>query len=193
MKDPEMETAFLKLYELVGKGIEHPKLNELYKLLENQFKNHPDSKVIVFSHYRDSVKKIVSILRTMENCKPVAFVGQAGDEGLSQKSQVKILDQFKELKYNTIVCTSVGEEGLDIPSVDLVVFYEPIPSEIRSIQRRGRTGRQSKGKVVVLIARETRDEAYFWVSKHKEKRMKIILKNMRDHFEEKQKKLGEFK
>jgi len=192
MKDTEMETAFLKLYELVGRGIDHPKLDELYKLIENQFKTYPNSKVIVFSHYRDSVKRIVEILKGMENCRPVAFVGQAGDEGLSQKSQVKILEQFKELKYNTIVCTSVGEEGLDIPSVDLVVFYEPVPSEIRSIQRRGRTGRQSAGKVVVLIARETRDEAFFWVSKYKEKRMKTILKNMRSHFEEKQKKLGEF-
>ena len=192
MKDPDIETAFLKTYELVGEGIEHPKLDELYKLLENQFKLYSKSKVMVFSHYRDSVKKIVKTLKGVEGCKPAAFIGQAGEDGLSQKKQIKIISQFKELKYNTIVATSVGEEGLDIPSVDLVIFYEPIPSEIRSIQRRGRTGRQNAGKVITLIAKETRDEGYFWASKYKEKRMKVILKNMRDHYDEKQKKLGEF-
>ncbi|MCD6398626.1 MAG: hypothetical protein J7L08_01790, partial [Candidatus Aenigmarchaeota archaeon] len=166
--------------------------DELYKLLENQFKLYSKSKVMVFSHYRDSVKKIVKTLKGVEGCKPAAFIGQAGEDGLSQKKQIKIISQFKELKYNTIVATSVGEEGLDIPSVDLVIFYEPIPSEIRSIQRRGRTGRQNAGKVITLIAKETRDEGYFWASKYKEKRMKVILKNMRDHYDEKQKKLGEF-
>lgn len=192
MKDPDIETAFLKTYELVGEGIEHPKLNELYKILERQFKSYSKSKVIVFSHYRDSVKKIVEVLRGVKGCKPIAFIGQAGEEGLSQKQQVKILEEFKKLRYNTIVCTSVGEEGLDIPSVDLVVFYEPIPSEIRTIQRRGRTGRQNPGRVIVLIAKETRDEAYFWVSRYKEKKMKTILRNMKDHYDDEQKKLGEF-
>ena len=57
-----------------------------------------------------------------------------------------------------LIATSVGEEGLDIPTADLVIFYEPVASEIRTIQRRGRTGRQRDGDVVVLIAEDTRDE-----------------------------------
>ncbi len=190
MKDPRIETAFIKTHELVEKGVEHPKLDELYKILEKQFR-YPRSKVIVFSHYRDTVNRILEVLRGVENCRPVGFFGQAGENGLTQKEQVKILQEFRELKYNCIVATSVGEEGLDIPAVDLVVFYEPVPSEIRSIQRRGRTGRQKSGRVVVLIAKETRDEAYFWVSKNREKKMKYVLKNMRNHYE--QKGLGEFK
>ena len=56
------------------------------------------------------------------------------------------------------MATSIGEEGLDIPSADLVIFYEPVSSEIRTIQRRGRTGRQRLGEVIVLIAEGTRDE-----------------------------------
>ena len=48
---------------------------------------------------------------------------------------------------SSLVATSIAEEGLDIPEVDLVVFYEPIPSEIRYIQRRGRTGRKTAGNV----------------------------------------------
>lgn len=86
---------------------------------------------------------------------------------------------------------SVGEEGLDIPAVDLVVFYEPVPSEIRAIQRRGRTGRQKSGKVIVLMAKDTRDEAYYWKSKHRERRMKETLKDMKSDKED-QKGLGEF-
>lgn len=193
MKDPNMETAFIKAYELVGEGIEHPKLDELYKILEKQFRSFSRSKVIVFSHYRDSVNRILEIIKGVENCRPIGFFGQAGEDGLSQKKQVRILEEFKELKYNTIVCTSVGEEGLDIPAVDLVVFYEPVPSEIRSIQRRGRTGRQKSGRVIVLIAKDTRDEAFFWVSKNREKKMKSILRNMRNHYDGKQRKVGEYR
>jgi Fanconi anemia group M protein len=68
---------------------------------------------------------------------------------------------------------------LDIPRVDSVIFYEPIPSAIRTIQRRGRTGRQDKGKVVVLIAQNTRDEGYRWSAHHKEKKMHTVLQQMR--------------
>lgn len=191
MKDPKIETAFIKTSEMVEKGVEHPKLDELYKIVEDQFRSFSRSKVIVFSHYRDTVNMIVKMLKGVEGCRPIGFFGQAGEDGLSQKEQVRILEEFKELKHNAIVCTSVGEEGLDIPSVDLVVFYEPVPSEIRSIQRRGRTGRQKSGRVMVLIAKETRDEAYFWVSQSREKRMKSILHNMRNNYGE-QKGLGDF-
>ncbi|MFB6294498.1 MAG: ERCC4 domain-containing protein, partial [Candidatus Nanohaloarchaea archaeon] len=71
-----------------------------------------------------------------------------------------------------------GEEGLDIPAVDYVVFYEPIPSEIRTIQRRGRTGRQEEGEVYVLMAEDTRDEAYYWSAKHKEDQMKEVVQGL---------------
>ena len=107
------------------------------------------------------------------------FVGQAkgkDGKGLKQKEQKEILDQFRERRFDVLLSTSVGEEGIDIPDVDLVVFYELIPSEIRTIQRRGRNGRSSQGHVVVLITSETRDEAYFWAKKSREKKMgKVII------------------
>jgi len=80
-----------------------------------------------------------------------------------------------------LVClhNSVAEEGLDIPSVDLVVFYEPVPSEIRLIQRRGRTGRLAAGKAIILMAKGTRDEVYYWSSVRKEKKMHRILHKMK--------------
>ena len=162
--------------------IEHPKINEIKKIVNNQIQNKPDSKIIVFTHYRDTSAYIVKELESEKNVKPVRFIGQAiknGDKGLTQKQQAKIIEDFRAEKYNVLIATSVAEEGLDIPSTDLVVFYEPIPSEIRLIQRRGRTGRKKAGKVIILITKGTSDEGYYWSSKRKEKRMKSELELIR--------------
>jgi Fanconi anemia group M protein len=162
--------------------IEHPKIDYVVKEVEKQLKAKKNSKIIVFTHYRDTSLLVCDELGSHKGIKPVRFVGQASrgeDKGLTQKKQVEIIQNFKDGVYNVLVATSVAEEGLDIPSTDLVVFYEPVPSEIRTIQRRGRTGRKRPGKVVVLKAKHTRDEAYYWASRNKEKRMKRELHVLR--------------
>ncbi len=113
----------------------------------------------------------------VSNAKPVRFVGQK--MGVTQKQQIETVKRFRAGDHNILVATSVGEEGLDIPSANLAIFYEPVPSPLRSIQRRGRVGRASIGRVVLLITEDTRDEGYFWTSHHKEKRMKSILRGMK--------------
>jgi Fanconi anemia group M protein len=162
--------------------VEHPKLEYVVKEVKKQLKEKRNSKIIVFTHYRDTSLLVCDELGEHKGINPVRFVGQASrgeDKGLSQKKQVELIQKFKDGKYNVLVATSVAEEGLDIPSTDLVVFYEPVPSEIRTIQRRGRTGRKRAGKVVVLMAKHTRDEAYYWSSISKEKRMKRELHVLR--------------
>ena len=67
---------------------------------------------------------------------------------------------------------------MDIPSVDLVVFYEPIPSEIRYIQRKGRTGRKTAGKAVILAANDTFDIAYLYASRRRVERMRKITASL---------------
>jgi Fanconi anemia group M protein len=104
---------------------------------------------------------------------------------LKQKEQVSVLEKFRRGEYNVVVATSVGEEGLDVASTDLVVFYEPVPSEIRTIQRRGRTGRRSPGRVVILITRGTIDEAYLYSSQKKETAMRRRLYRMGEKTAEK--------
>ncbi|HLC38311.1 MAG TPA: helicase-related protein, partial [Candidatus Norongarragalinales archaeon] len=79
-----------------------------------------------------------------------------------------------------LIATSIGEEGLDIPAVDMVVFYEAVPSEIRLIQRRGRAGRMKIGSAIVLVTKGTKDEAYLWLSRNKEKKMIEHLKSMQE-------------
>jgi Fanconi anemia group M protein len=178
-KELVKDDRFEKVRRLLDKGGEdHPKLDRMKQIINKQLFTDPDSKIIVFTHYRDMCDNATSVISQIQNAKPVRFVGQAtkgADTGMKQKEQKDIIEKFKSGEYNVLVATSVAEEGLDIPSTDLVVFYEPVPSEIRTIQRRGRTGRQSPGKVIVLIAKSSKDEAYSSSSKNKERKMRLEL------------------
>lgn len=187
VKDLNFKSAYVKIKNLYENSIEHPKLDELKKIIDDKFKKNPKFKVIVFNQYRDSASKIVEELKSIQGINCVLFVGQMkkGDTGMSQKEQIKTLDDFSKGDYNILVSTSIGEEGLDIPKVDLVVFYEPIPSAIRTIQRMGRTARTEKGEVIVLVTKNTRDEAYRWIAHHKEKRMHQILTKLKDNIDNK--------
>lgn len=155
----------------------HPKLHKLHDVLVDLLEKKPDAKAIVFSQYRDTLQRIAEHLETVSGVHCQLFFGQAkkNGTGMSQKEQQRILAAFSAGEFNVACMSSVGEEGLDIPAVDLVVFYEPIPSAIRTIQRRGRTGRHEEGNVIILIAKGTRDEAYRWVAHHKEKNMHKLL------------------
>ncbi|MGB7960824.1 MAG: helicase-related protein [Nitrososphaeraceae archaeon] len=132
---------------------------------------------IVFTQYRDTAQHIVDILNS-NNIKASRFVGQAkkGDDvGMKQEEQAQVLEAFRRGKFSVLVATSIAEEGLDIPEVDLVIFYEPIPSEIRYIQRRGRTGRRSSGSVIILAAKDTIDERHLNASKRRIEKMNQTL------------------
>ncbi len=181
-EDINFKTAFIKVEQLYDEKIEHPKLIELQKIVEKEVRANPSIKIIVFNQYRDNVVDIKNKLNSIEDVDAKIFVGQLkkGGTGLSQKEQKKLLEEFGEGKFNVLCCTSIGEEGLDIPKVDLVIFYEPLPSAIRTIQRKGRTGRLEKGRVIVLMAEGTRDVAYRWVSHHKEKKMYRILEGLKN-------------
>jgi ERCC4-related helicase len=158
-------------------GVEYPKLTELRSIVKAQFAGKPDSKVIVFTQYRDTIESIIEKL-SADAVSAQRFVGQANkadSEGMDQKMQTDVLERFTRGEFKVLVSSSIGEEGLHVPDVDLVVFYEAVPSEIRAIQRKGRTGRTKPGKVVVLLAEGTVDEAYFYSSLRREKFMKSLV------------------
>jgi ERCC4-related helicase len=171
--DVNYRMALIKTEKLFEDKVQHPKLIELQKIIEKEIKVNKDLKVMVFNQYRDNAGDIVKSINKIDGIKAELFVGQTKkkDTGLSQKQQKEVLDKFRVGEFNVLVATSIGEEGLDIPKVDWVIFYEPIPSAIRTIQRRGRTGRLDKGKVVMLMTKNTRDVGYKWSAHHKEKRM----------------------
>ncbi|NIO23133.1 MAG: DEAD/DEAH box helicase [Candidatus Aenigmarchaeota archaeon] len=194
VKDRNIRDAMLLAKELSEKGFRHPKIRKLCEIVSSQFRENPRSKIIVFANYRNMVREIVSVLSEVENSKPIEFMGQK--EGLTQKEQKKRISDFREGRYNILVTTSVGEEGIDIPEMELAVFYEPVPSEIRSIQRRGRVGRTKLGKIMILITKKTRDEAYYWTAHRKESVMKKTLYRMKGESSPKkrgQTKLEDFK
>lgn len=163
---------------------DNPKLGRTSALVQDVLA--AKGRAIVFANYRSTVEIISKHLQDIPGAKPVVFVGQGkrgGSDGLTQKQQQELLQKFRDGEFNVLCATSVAEEGLDIPSTDLVVFYEPIPSEIRSIQRRGRTGRHGTGKVVVLMTKGTVDEAAHWSAKRKEQAMVQELHSLRGTFQ----------
>ena len=139
----------------------HSKVGAVRRLVRERIRRDPESRIIVFATYRDTVSALETALLNLKDVRPIQFIGQSkrgSGTGLTQKQQVERIESFRSGEGNVLIATSVGEEGLDIPTADLVIFYEPVASEIRTIQRRGRTGRQRDGDVVVLIAEDTRDE-----------------------------------
>jgi ERCC4-related helicase len=158
----------------------HPKPDIALKLVQDQLVSHPDSRIIVFATYRDTVQLLVDHF-TRHGIACERFVGQAtkdAEKGLSQKKQIAALTRFRAGEFKVLIATSVGEEGLDVPSTDMVIFYEAVPSEIRSIQRRGRTGRSGAGKIVVMVTKGTSDEVFRHVSVAKEKQMHKSMRTM---------------
>ncbi len=181
LASPDVQQAMQLAEGLREKQVNHPKLALLQEILQKQFEIFPESRCIVFNHYRDSIKQLVQQLNSVGGIRAERFVGQAAkgkEKGMSQKEQAEKIKELKAGKINCLVASSVAEEGLDIPSVDLVVFYEPVPSEIRYIQRRGRTGRLAAGRAIILMAKGTRDEAFYWVSVRKEQKMHRTLRKM---------------
>lgn len=136
-------------------------------------------KILIFSQYRDTLEEITGFLNK-HNISCEGFFGQSkknGQKGLDQEKQLSILEDFRNGKFQVLVATSVAEEGLNIPNVDLVIFYEPVPSEIRFIQRKGRTGRFSNGRVIILSYENSIDIKYLESSKRKLSKMNALLQN----------------
>lgn len=185
IKQANFNQAYIKTTELLAKKIENPKLAKLKELVEKEFKTSKIKKIIIFSQYRETVTRICKELNTLSKINARVFVGQLkkGETGLSQKEQQQVIRDFSLGKINVLVSTSIGEEGLDIPEVSAVIFYEPIPSAIRQIQRRGRTARLKPGKLLVLMVKGTRDEAYYWAAFHKEKKMHSAIDSIKKELE----------
>jgi len=176
--DPKVREAMRKAEAFDGL---HPKFSKARILLAETLGIDGGERAILFTESRDTAEALVEFLSASFDVRK--FVGQGdkeGSDGMTQTQQQETLDEFKAGEFEVLVSTSVAEEGLDVPEVDLVCFYEPVPTAIRSIQRKGRTGRQAEGKVVVLMAEDTRDEAFFWISRRREKKMASQLAELKE-------------
>ena len=161
----------------------HPKGSLVESLVRQEVQTKPEGKVLIFTEYRDSVHRLAKRLDAFEELKPDVFIGQSSrgtQKGMSQKEQLAQLERFRSGEINVLVATSVGEEGLDVPAADLVVLYEPVPSAVRAIQRRGRTARQRAGSVHMLVTNDTRDAYVHRASEQQEANMHRLLERLVD-------------
>ena len=187
LSSAKIQKIELDIINLQQKGIKHPKINKLKEIIQEELNKEKNAKIIVFANFRDTVKEITDELNS-SNIKAERFVGQADRsyKGLKQSEQAEILKNFKESKFQVLVASSVAEEGIDINEVKAVIFFEAVPSELRRVQRMGRTARTKPGKVIFLLTKDTRDEAYYWSALRKEKKMKSTLLSMQKEIEKQQ-------
>lgn len=134
----------------------HPKLEKLVDIMHSYYSTNPDTRAIIFVQYRQSAEHIIRVLKHhTPKVKPALFVGQATAKrtaGMKQREQEQAVAELRKgVTVNAIVATSIGEEGLDIGQVDLIVCYDQSKSPIRTIQRMGRTGRAKDGAVHFLM------------------------------------------
>ena len=163
LSDARITLAYQKTNDALLTGVEHPKISEVIKLVE---KVKIGEKAIVFASYRDSVDQIYSEL-IKHGFKAGFLIGKSGQSGQSQTKQIKALEALRSGEYDILVATQVGEEGLDVAECNLVIFYDNVPSAVRFVQRKGRTGRKKDGRICVLLTKGTRDEAYYWLARRR--------------------------
>ncbi|MCJ1481030.1 3'-5' DNA helicase [Schaereria dolodes] len=184
--------------EFVG----HPKLEYLRSVVMNHFLDAGDARgaadgappsstrIMVFVHYRDSAEEVARVLKRNEPMiRPHVFVGQAnskGSDGMDQKKQLNVIQKFKDGIYNTLVATSIGEEGLDIGEVDLIVCYDASASPIRMLQRMGRTGRKRAGNIVVTLMKGKEENNFVQAKDNYEKMQQMIAAGTRFTFHNEQ-------
>jgi ATP-dependent DNA helicase MPH1 len=178
--------------------IGHPKLEYLKSVILNHFmdrgegrettegKTESATRVMIFVHFRDSAEEVTRVLKRYgPMIRPHVFVGQSsakGSEGMDQKTQLQIIKEFKKGTYNTIVATSIGEEGLDIGEVDLIVCYDSSASPIRMLQRMGRTGRKRAGNITLLLMKGKEEDSYIKAKDNYEKMQQMIASGSRFTF-----------
>jgi len=184
--DPNFTRAISLAKNQQSNGLEHPKIDRLVDILHDV-----KSKVLIFSSYRDSVNVIHQKLLDM-NISAEILIGKSGETGLKQKKQIETVQRFRDGVTKALIATRVGEEGLDISEVNLVIFYDNVPSSIRFVQRKGRTGRKDRGRLVVLIAKNTIDETYYFIGKRKIESAKNMGNKLIKHLEKDEKVLDDF-
>ncbi|XP_050988741.1 Fanconi anemia group M protein isoform X2 [Labeo rohita] len=174
----EMESMFATASRGPGEPYvySHPKLQKLDEVVLQHFQTWSESsdskasaevstRVMIFSSFRESVQEIAEMLnRHQPLVRVMTFMGQAsagkGVRGFTQKEQLEVVRRFRDGGFNTLVSTCVGEEGLDIGEVDLIVCFDAQKSPIRLVQRMGRTGRRRQGRIVVILAEGREERTY---------------------------------
>ena len=96
--------------KIVANYISHPKLGKLREIVLEHFRrageDKAETRVMIFSQYRDSVEEIAAIFKDHEPLiKAMSFVGHGAKSKVkfTQAEQLRVVQEFKSGNYNTLV------------------------------------------------------------------------------------------
>lgn len=137
--------------------VQNEKRNNIIKEIVNDLNLHTLI-MVNFIEHGDTLSKLLN----------ASFISGKDD---AQKVY-KILQKFNEGKLKTLIISTIGDEGLNIARADAVILAGAGKSEVRIIQRIGRSIRKYKGKKVVKIF-DFLDEQDDTLNSHSLSRLKI--------------------
>ncbi|KAI9295742.1 P-loop containing nucleoside triphosphate hydrolase protein, partial [Neoconidiobolus thromboides FSU 785] len=171
------------------KLMSHPKLELLINKVQEHFNLFDsNSKIMIFAQFRETINEIIQTLSKLgDHVRATPFIGQSdgkASKGLKQKEQIEVIQKFKRGEYNILVCSSIGEEGLDIGEVDFIICYDSTSSPIKLLQRIGRTGRRRDGKVCMLLSKGKEERSFYSSKSYHKTVVKAIQEGKVDYFQQ---------
>ncbi|RLE94229.1 MAG: DEAD/DEAH box helicase [Thermoprotei archaeon] len=149
-----------KMYKLLdGKLLEKLKyVRPAHKLpaLKRILEDHEEFKKAIIFIDRVSLAYYISEKLNKWSYRNIVLCGKSRRE----RDVKEILYEAQNPETKIIVSTSAGEEGIDLPTADLLIIWSNIVSTLRFIQRHGRLLRKSGEKlkfVTYIVTPETPD------------------------------------
>ncbi|XP_013399861.1 probable ATP-dependent RNA helicase DHX58 [Lingula anatina] len=183
-ESPEVETKlkgrFMSQYRRLQSHCEaesptsNKMLEELYRLLTEQFEKNPESRGIVLIRTREGCSALERCIQENVDQRLVRvgrMTGQSGDTSMTDVQQQKVIKAFKKGLaepdgINLLVATDVAQEGLDIPKCNLMIRYNFVSNEIGSVQSKGRArAKESECYLIVPDGSINADREYKNMSK----------------------------
>lgn len=117
-------------------------------VLERVLRDHEGNfeKALVFVNRRCTADLLAERFREL---RPVKIVGGRGAS--DPQARRSLLEEARRPETKLIVATSAGDEGIDVPEVDLLVFWSNVSSPLRLYQRLGRALRPAPGKIKYAV------------------------------------------
>ncbi|SCH42402.1 MULTISPECIES: DEAD/DEAH box helicase [unclassified Romboutsia] len=132
--------------QIIEKCINVTKENRYETLKKLIYSESPDS-LIIFANKKDSV---IDLYNKMKKDK---FLVRQLHGDMSQEKRLYTIKDFKEHKFNIMICTDVASRGIHIDDISLVINYDIPKDKENYVHRIGRTGRQNKfGKAITLVS-----------------------------------------
>ncbi|MFW6110968.1 MAG: helicase-related protein [Thermoproteota archaeon] len=151
--------------------LDQKSIHQLYQEALNRIFNHKLSAAVLVleqQHYHKAIvyvesvvaaKQLGDMLHKKYGQDHVAVL--VGKGSMTMDQQASALLQFRE-EAKILVCTSVGEEGLDIPAANIEVWVDPPSNPKKWIQRFGRILRQpgdkKVAKTIALVSMQTHEK-----------------------------------